>query len=176
MEFFDVISTRRSVRAYQRIAVERDKLERILATANTAPSAGDLQAYEIVVVQRAAIRSSLATAAYGQGFLAEAPLVLVFFADPSRSAARYGARGERLFSIQDASIAAAHAQLAATVLGLGSCWVGAFDERRVAQILGAPAGLHPVSMLAIGYAAERPGPTSRRQLSELVHYETFQPA
>ena len=176
MEFFDVISARRSVRAYQRIAVERDKLERILTTANTAPSAGDLQADQIVVVQRAAIRSSLATAAYGQSFLAEAPVVLVFFANPARSAARYGARGESLFSVQDASIATAHAQLAATALGLGACWVGAFDEHRVTQILDAPAKLRPIAMLAIGYAAEQPTPTSRRQLAELVRYETFQTA
>jgi nitroreductase len=93
--------------------------------------------------------------------------------DPQRSAAHYAARGERLFSIQDATIAASHAQLAATALGLGSCWVGAFDNRRVAQIIGSPAHLRPVCMLAIGYAAEQPGRTPRRPLSELVHHEAF---
>ncbi len=176
MEFFDVISARRSIRAYQTAAVERDKLERVLATANRAPSAGDLQAYEIVVVQQAAIRSSLAEAAHGQAFLAQAPVVLVFFADPPRSAARYATRGERLFCVQDATIAASHAQLAAAALGLGSCWVGAFDDRHVARILAAPAHLHPVCMLAIGYAAERPGHGSRRHLADLVHEEAFTPA
>ena len=135
MEFFEAISARQSIRAYQATDVEHIKLERILTAANTAPSAGNLQAYQIVVVQHAATRSSLAVAAHGQGFLAQAPVVLVFFADPARSAARYAARGERLFCIQDATIAACHAQLAATALGLGSCWVGAFDDRRVAQIL-----------------------------------------
>jgi len=173
MEFFNVISTRRSIRTYQETAVEHDKLERILATLNMAPSAGDLQAYEIVVVQHAAAKHDLAAAAHGQGFLAQAPVVMVFFADPSRSAARYAVRGEKLFSIQDATIAASHAQLAATALGLGSCWVGAFDDRHVAEILDAPTRLHPVCMLAIGYAAERPVHTSRRPLSDLVHDEAF---
>lgn len=173
MEFFDVIAARRSIRAYHATAVEPDKLATILATTNMAPSAGDLQAFAIVVVQQATTRASLAAAAHGQGFLAQAPVVMVFFADPSRSAARYAGRGEKLFSIQDATIAASHAQLAATALGLGACWVGAFDDRRVAQILAAPARLQPVCMLAIGYAAERPAPTSRRPLAELVHDEAF---
>jgi nitroreductase len=173
MEFFAAISTRRSIRAYQATDVEHIKLEKILTAANTAPSAGDLQAYAIVVVRRAAIRSSLAIAAHGQTFLAQAPVVLVFLAEPSRSATRYAARGERLFCIQDATIAACHAQLAATALGLGSCWVGAFDEGGVAKAVAAPAHLHPVCLLAIGYAAERPAHTSRRDLSDLVHEETF---
>ena len=173
MEFFAAISARRSIRAYQATDVEQIKLEKILTAANTAPSAGDLQAYEIVVVQHAAVRSSLAVAAHGQAFLAQAPVVLVFLADPSRSAARYAARGERLFCIQDATLAACHAQLAAAALGLGSCWVGAFDEGRVVKALAAPAGLLPVCLLAIGYAAERPAHTSRRHLSDLVHEDTF---
>lgn len=173
MEFFDIVAARRSIRAYQETTVERDKIDKILRTASLAPSAGDLQAYAIVVVQQAATRASLAAAAHGQGFLAQAPVVMVFCGDPQRSAARYTARGERLFSIQDATIAACHAQLAATALGLGSCWVGAFDDRRVAQVIGAPAHLHPVCLLAIGYAAEQPVRTPRRPLSELVHEEAI---
>jgi len=173
MEFFATAAARRSVRAYRGTAVEPDKLDRILRTANLAPSAGDLQAYAIVAVRQAETRTVLAAAAHGQGFLAQAPVVLVFCSDPQRSAARYAERGKRLFSIQDATIAASHAQLAATALGLGCCWVGAFDERMVAQILAIPAGLHPVCMLTIGHAAEQPERTPRRPLSELVHQETF---
>ncbi len=173
MDFFEAISARQSVRIYQATAVEHSKLEKILTAANAAPSAGNLQAYEIVVVRHAATRSALVAAAHGQTLLAQAPVVLVFFADPARSAARYAARGERLFCIQDATIAASHAQLAATDLGFGTCWVGAFDDKRVAQALAAPAPLRPVCLLAIGYAAERPSYTSRRPLGNLVHQETL---
>ncbi len=176
MDFFEAISTRRSVRAYRTTGVEHIKLEKILTAANTAPSAGNLQAYQIVVVRHAATRSSLAQAAHGQAFLAEAPVVLVFLADPARSAERYAARGERLFCIQDATIAACHAQLAATDLGLGSCWVGAFDDRQVLQVLGAPLRMRPVCLLPIGYAAEQPAYTGRRHLTDLVHEETFKTA
>lgn len=173
MEFFNAISARQSIRAYQETSIDQNKLEKILMTANMAPSAGDLQAYEIVVVQQAITRSLLAAAAHGQEFLVQAPVVIVFFANPPRSAARYAARGEKLFSIQDAAIAASYAQLAATALGFGSCWVGAFDELHVAKILRAPAHLRPVCLLAIGYAAERPERPSRRELSHLVRHEAF---
>ena len=176
MDFFEAVTARQSIRAYRTTGIKHVDLEKILTAANTAPSAGNLQAYQTVVVQHAATRSLLAAAAHGQGFLTQAPVLLAFFADPARSAARYTTRGERLFCIQDATIAACHAQLAATALGLGSCWVGAFDDKRVAQILGAPAHLHPVCLLAIGYAAERPAYTSRRELTDLVHEETFQVA
>ncbi len=176
MDFFKVVSARQSVRKYRATAVEHVKLEKILAAANTAPSAGNLQAYEIVVARLGTTRSALARAAHGQAFLEQAPVVLAFLADAERSADHYGARGERLFCVQDATIATCHAQLAATDLGLASCWVGAFDDRRVADVLKAPARLRPVCLLAIGYSGERPAYTSRRPLAELVHEETFNAA
>ena len=153
------------------MAVETAKLDKILAAAIAAPSAGNLQAYEIVVVRQAATRSLLAEAAHGQAFLAQAPVVQVFLADPASRAARYAVRGQRLFCVQDATIAATHAQLAATALGLCSCWVGAFDDRRAGQVLAAPERLRPVCLLAIGYGAEQPERTPRRHISDLVHHE-----
>lgn len=175
MELFDIISARRSIRSYERRAVENEKIDKIVAAATAAPSAGDLQAYEIIVVTQTVTRSLLAAAAHGQEFLAHAPAVLVFLADPQRSASRYGLRGERLFSIQDATIAASYAQLSATALGLGCCWVGAFDDARVGQAVGAPERLRAVSMLAVGYPAERPARTPRRPMAEMLHRETFKP-
>jgi len=172
----DLIATalaRRSVRAFEPREVPRDELHRILTVASHAPSAGNLQAYEIVVVRQPARRQALARAAYGQAFVAEAPLVLVFCAHPERSAARYGPRGAELFAVQDATIAAAYAQLAATALGLGSTWVGAFDEGAVADLVG---GLRPVCVLPIGHPAETPEPTPRRALDDLVHEEWLEGA
>lgn len=173
MEFFEVIRHRRSVRAYQPTAVEAEKVRQILACAMAAPSAGNLQAYAIVVVTDAKTRRALARAALDQMFIAEAPVVLVFFQDPGRSAVKYGRRGAELYSLQDATIACAYAQLAATALGLASCWVGAFDEETVNRLLKAPPGLRPVALLAVGYPAEVPYPTGRRPLEEVVRWETF---
>lgn len=171
MEFFELINKRHSIRSFQHNkAIEKEKLEQILNTVNRAPSAGNLQAYEIVVVRSASIRAALAEAALYQHYVAEAPVVLVFFANKARSASKYGQRGAELYSIQDATIACAYAQLAATALGLGSVWVGAFDERAVAKILNVPDSWRPIAILPIGYPAIEPEPATRRAIASLVHY------
>jgi len=170
-EFFDVIEKRRSIRAYDSKPIAPDAIDAILNAARLAPSAGDLQAYAVACVQNSQTKSALVAAAHGQDFIAAAPIVLVFLADASRSAHKYGVRGAQLFCIQDATIAAAHAQLAATALGLGSCWVGAFDEDAVARLLQAPAGLRPIVIMPLGHSAEAPARTPRRPLADLVHRE-----
>ncbi len=171
MDFFEVLRSRHSVRAYLGRELEDEKLEKILWAASSAPSAGNLQAYEIVVVRDAGRRRALAEAALSQEFIAQAPVVLVFLINPDRTKWRYGLRGVHLYCIQDATIAASYAQLAATALGLGSVWVGAFDSSRVSEIVGARGELTPVAILAVGYPGEEPEPTPRRPLRDLVHAE-----
>jgi len=173
MQLFEVIDLRRSVRAYRATPVEPSKIEAIIAAARLAPSAGDLQAYLILVAESLETRARLAEAALGQSFIAEAPVVLVFLADTRVSKRKYGERGATLFCIQDATIAAAYAQLAAAAQDLGSCWVGAFDEARVAKLLSAPEHLRPIVLMPIGYPAEEPARPARRPLGELIRHERF---
>ncbi len=173
MQLFEVIDRRRSVRAYRSTPVELPKIEAIVAAARLAPSAGDLQAFMIIVVERSEMKARLAEAALGQDFIAEAPVVLVFLADTRRSELKYGERGATLFCVQDATIAAAYAQLTAAAQDLGSCWVGAFDEARVAATVAAPAYMRPIALMPIGYAAEAPARPPRRAVDELVRHERF---
>jgi nitroreductase len=107
MEFFDLVHKRHSIRAYQATPVERGKIESILDLVRLAPSAGDLQGFEIVVVDDAETKRALADAALGQGFVATAPVVLAFCANSARSEGKYGKRGATLYCVQDATIAAA---------------------------------------------------------------------
>lgn len=172
MDFFEAVKARHSIRAFQARPVEEEKLNRIIETANLAPSAGDLQAYEVVIVRDSKRKDELARAAGGQGFLAEAPVCLVFLAHPERSSRKYGERGSELYCLQDATIAASYAQLAATALGLGSTWVGAFDEGAVAKVVQASRGIRPVAILPVGYSAETPEITPRRPIGEIVSSET----
>ena len=169
MEFFDAVKSRHSIRAFAATPIDGDKLQAILEAANRAPSAGNLQAYEIYLVTQDRDRLALARAALEQWFVARAPVVLVFCAHPGRSARRYGQRGVRLYAIQDATIACAFAMLAATALGLATVWVGAFDDDSVRRAIRAPADTVPVALLPVGYAGEVPETTSRRRLSNLVH-------
>ena len=169
MEFFDALKARHSVRAYADTPVEAEKLDQILDVVNLAPSAGNLQAFEVYIVTRADLRSELVAAASGQDFLAQAPVVLVFCACAARSAERYGKRGISLYCIQDATIACTYAMLAAAALGLSTVWVGAFNESEVGRIINASQVHRPVAMLPIGYAAEEPRIRERRSLKDLVH-------
>ncbi|MCX7887196.1 MAG: nitroreductase family protein, partial [Verrucomicrobiae bacterium] len=117
MDLFETIRRRCSVRAFKDRPVAEADLQRILAAANAAPSAGNMQAYEIVVVCDVVRRRRLAKAAWDQYFIAEAPVALVFLSNPQRNRERYGQRGAELYAVQDATIACAYAQLAATALG-----------------------------------------------------------
>ncbi len=169
MDFFNVVEERHSMRAFTEAPVEDEKLTRILEVANKAPSAGNLQGYEIFVVRQAEQKKALVAAAYAQEFLAEAPVVLVFCANPARSAVRYKERGVHLYSVQDATIACTYAMLAAAALGLSTVWVGAFDEAALREAVGIPPDLMPVAMLPIGCAGKEPRITPRRELNSLVH-------
>jgi nitroreductase len=171
MDFFELVASRRSVRRFQPREIEQTRLERLLGCMVAAPSAGNLQPYRVAVVQRPAVREAIARAALGQRFLAQAPVVLVFLQDPDRSAGTYGSRGAELYVVQDTAIACCYAQLAAAALGLGACWVGAFDPAAVARAVGAPAHLVPAALLALGYPDEDPAPTGRLPLQELVWRE-----
>ena len=168
--FEDLLLSRRSIRSFQVRSVETEKLTAILEAANAAPSAGGLQSYRIVCVTRPNDRKALARAASGQEFVKEAPVVLAFLADLPRSSDKFGEQKARMFAIQDATIACAYAQLRAHDLGLGSTWVGAFDEGEVSRIVGGNEDLRPVALLPIGYGDGTPEATPRRGLNDLVHH------
>jgi nitroreductase len=170
-DFFETVRRRHSVRKYQAdMPVESEKLHAILEMACAAPSAGDLQAYRIIVVRDLVQRQALVHVAREQEFIAEAPVCLVFCADPARSANTFGERGAKLYALQDATIAAAYAQLAIVAAGMASTWIGYFDEERVRTALKLEAGLVPLALLSLGYPAELPEPSSRRRLDEVVNW------
>lgn len=170
MEFFETLLQRRSVRKYTPEPVEPSLVKQILEAANRAPSAGNLQAYEVVVVTDAGRRQQLAETSFKQMFIAEAPVVLVFFANPARCRERYGDLADRLLALQDATIACAYAELAAAALGLGACWIGGFGEAVVREVCEAPESWIPVALLPIGHRAEQPELQPRRTLEDLCKY------
>jgi len=170
-DFFATIRQRHSVREYQSdMPVESNKLHAILESACAAPSAGDLQSYRIVVVSDREVRRALGEAATHQEFLAQAPLCLAFGADGLRARAKYGDRGAELYAIQDATIAAAYAQLACVAAGLATTWVGYFDEQEVQAVLDLEPEVRPIALLTVGYAAEIPTDSPRRPIAEVVSY------
>lgn len=168
MEFFDVIRSRRSVRVFTTKEIEADIITPLLKAVRTAPTAGNLQAYQVYLVESPEKIEALGKAAYDQTCVSGAKAILVFCTDAPRSTGTYGDRGRDLYCIQDTTIAATIAHLAAVALGLGSVMVGAFKDAEVAQIVGAPVQQTPIIMLPLGYPNEEPVPTSRRSLDDLV--------
>jgi nitroreductase len=173
MDVFEAISGRRSVRSFRADGVSDDFVKRLLEAARWAPSAGNVQPWDFVVVRKPDMKRALGEAAYGQAFIEAAPLVIAVCADERRSSRAYGARGKNLFCIQDTAAAVQNILLAAYSMGLGTCWVGAFDEEAVRGVLRVPDGVRPVALVPVGHPARVLGTRNRRPVSEVVHKEVF---
>lgn len=173
MDVFEAIKGRRSIRAFKKDAVSHACVERLIDAARWAPSAGNIQPWEFVIVKKQEAKRRLVEAARGQSFIEEAPVVIVVCADENRSSQGYGERGKTLYCIQDTAAAIQNINLAAHSLGLGTCWIGAFDEEEASDVLKIPEGVRPVAMVPVGYPGESPSRRRRRPLNEIVHYESF---
>lgn len=164
-DVFRIFSTRRSTRKFAKTKVEEWKVDKILAAADTAPTAGNFQGLKIFYIKNKDTKQALVEAANKQPYV-NAPLVLVFCMDPSRVNLKFPPEILDKFSLQDATLAASYSQIAATGLGLSSIWIGMLDEKKVQDILGTD--LRPSSILCIGYPDKKKPPKSRRKLKELI--------
>lgn len=164
-DLFRIFSTRRSTRRFAKTKVEDWMVDKILAAADTAPTAGNYQGFKVFYIKNRETKEALVEAANNQPYV-NAPVVLVFCMDPSRVKMDFPKEILEKFAIQDATLAAAFSLLAASGLGLSSIWIGMLDEKKVKSILGTE--LRPSSILCIGYPAKRKPPKSRRRLKELV--------
>jgi nitroreductase len=173
MDVFDAIKGRRSVREFKPDSIDDKDLEKILEAGKSAPSAGNCQPWEFVVVKDGATKQKLVRAALGQSFVGEAPVVVVVCANIPRTSIRYGRRGAELYCIQDTAAAVQNILLTAYALGYGTCWVGSFDEESAAKAIKAPPDVRPLAIIPIGRPAEKPTPTTRLPLKKIVHENTF---
>jgi len=173
MDVLGAIRSRRSVRAFKSRNVSSEDVATLIDSARWAPSAGNIQPWEFVIVRKIDVKQQLADAALDQSFMTGAPVLIVVCANENRSSQGYGVRGKTLYCIQDTAAAVQNIHLTAFSLGLGTCWVGAFMEEEVAMILKLPHGIRPVAIVPVGYAAEPPEQPERRPVDEIVHYETF---
>jgi nitroreductase len=178
MELLEAIKTRRSVRKYTDKPVEEEKLNAVLEAVRMAPSWANLQCWRLIVVREKSVREKISELSYVESFfapkgfksnpsrkaLAEAPVVLVLCADPSQS----GVLWQQNYYLVDAGIASENMMLAARALGLGSVFVGIYDEEKIKQLLGIPAAIRVVGLFPLGYPVEekKEGPP-RKPLSEI---------
>jgi nitroreductase len=166
MDFSSLIKKRYSVRAYRPDPVEKEMLEGVLEAARLAPTASNRQPFRIIVAQTEGRQDEMRRM-YDRDWFVEAPIIICVCGVKSEA---WVSRGGMNYVYVDVAIVMDHIILAATDLGLGTCWVGAFDKDVAVEVFGLPDDLEPVVMTPLGYAADQPEPKERRPLSDLVSY------
>src|ERR1044072_2404207 len=173
-EFDDIIKRRKMVRQYiQDKPIPQEIVNKLIANAHRAPSAGHTQVQEFIIIQDPLIKKKLAESALNQEQVYDAPLLIVVCANTSRSVGRYGKRGIEFYSIIDGAFASMLILLTAVNEGIGACFVGAFLDTKVSQILELPKDVRPIGIICIGYPAEKPEKLERIDVKALVHYEKY---
>jgi nitroreductase len=172
----EAIIGRRSVRSFTEKSVSDEIVNSLLNAACWAPSAGNVQPWHFIVVRKNENKEKLIEACFYEAkFVAEAPVVIVVCADPAFSARMYdfGDRGSHLYCLQDTAAATQNIHLLAFSLGLGTCWIGGFDEAKVKSILNIPVHIRPVAIIPVGYPKDLHKKGTRNPISEKTHWETF---
>jgi len=167
MRFLELVEKRYSVRAYKPDPVEDEVLHQVLEAARLAPTAANRQPFQLIVIHTAGREAELKRI-YNRDWFVQAPLVICACGIPAQGWVR---RDGQNYADVDVAIAMDHLILAAASLGLGTCWIAAFDPTAAREVLGLPDGVEPVAFTPLGYPADRPGLKKRKALSELVRYE-----
>ncbi len=167
MQLIELINKRYSVRSYKPDSVEEDKLQKVLEAAQLAPTAANHQPFRIIVIHTQDRQKELLSI-YNRPWFVQAPLVICFCGIPDDAWVR---RDGKKYSDVDTTIAMDHLILEATDLGLGTCWIAAFDPTAARQVLSIPENVEPVAFTPLGYPADQPYEKRRKNLDELVRYD-----
>jgi len=173
MDLQEAIKGRRSIRNFKKQNIPEETITRLIEAASYAPSAGNIQPWHFIIVRNPTIKKKLAESALNQHHVEQAPVVIVVCADEKRSSIGYGTRGRTLYCLQDTAAATQNILLTAHSLGLGTCWVGAFNEDEAKEAVNAPEGVRPVAMIPVGIPDEKPRQRDRKLLSQLTYYDGF---
>ena len=171
MDVYEAIRTRTSMREYKPDAVPQEVLERLLEALRLAPSGKNLQPWRFITVTDEDTRRELVDACRGQKFIAQAPVVLVGCGWESRAYSKMGGYWNGL--PVDVAIAIEHLMLAAAAEGLGTCWIGAFDESAVKKVLAIPPDVKVIALTPIGYPATERKHRPRKELAEIIAHERW---
>jgi nitroreductase len=169
MEFSELIRKRYSVRAYKPDPVEEDKLQQILEAVRLAPTASNRQPFRFIIIHTAGREAELQRI-YNRNWFVQAPLVICACGIPAQNWVRSDGKN---YNDVDVAIAMDHLILAATDVGLGTCWVAEFNPAAAREVLGLPDGVEPIAFTPLGYPIDQPQPKIRKALSDLVRYESW---
>ena len=175
MDFEEVVKRRKMIREYdlKRQQIPDQIIVKLIKNAHRAPSAGHTQVQEFIIVKDDSTKKKLRKAALNQEYVEQAPLLIVVCSNTSRSVGRYGIRGREFYSIIDGAFASMLILLSAVNEGISTCFVGAFEDNKVSEILELPKDVRPIGIICIEYPAEEPEKLERIGVKALVHYEKY---
>jgi nitroreductase len=174
MDLFEAVEKRRSIRKFKPNPVTREDLKKILEAGRLAPSGDNLQPWYFIIVKDSETKRALSTAANNQKFIANADVVIVALGDSgTESKIPYKLSTTNIFCKQDPMIAIEHMVLAATALGYGTCWIGAFNEEEVKTIPKIPENLVVVALLPVGVPDENPRTRPRKAFAQIFFKESY---
>jgi nitroreductase len=172
MDALECIATRRSVRKFLDIPVEFEKVGNVLDAGRFAPSAGNLQDWKFILITDGKMRESISRACVEQFWVGSAPVLIVVCTEPEKTKRFYGRSGEK-YSIQNGAAVVQNMLLAANAEGLGSCWVGAFEDEAIKRILGIPDNVLIQAIVPLGYADENVPMPLRFTLENTVYIDSW---
>jgi nitroreductase len=173
MNTLDAINARRSIRKYLDKPVEFEKLTTILDAAIKAPSAGNLQDWRFILVTDRTLIKQVTGYSIEQYWIQTAPVLVIVCAIPEKHEMYYGLRGKRLYNIQDCAAAIENLLLAATDAGLGSCWIGAFEEEKIRALFAIPVDVRPQAIISLGYSDEVPKDRQLLPIEQMVYFNRY---
>ncbi len=169
----DCIRTRRSVRKYKDQPVPWGDVVAIMQAGKYAPCAGNIFNIKFLVVKSDAKRKQIAEACVQQYWMEIAPIHIVIVTEPEHMERYYGSRGGRMYTMQGAAAAIENMLLTAHSIGLGACWVGAFDEEEIRRILNLPEHVNVNAVITIGYPDEKPEPPVKQRIEHIMYFEKW---
>lgn len=173
VDVLNCIRTRRSIRNYLDIPIDKDRIGRILNAGRLAPSAGNIQNMKFIVVEDQKKRNELAEASMQQYWMSGAPVHIIVCSERGKSKSFYGERGEKMYSLLNSGAAIQNMLLEAHNVDLGACWVSGFDDTKIKRILGIPGDCHPDAIVTIGYPAEVPSQPEKYKLVDFAYFEKW---
>lgn len=173
MDLLDCIKSRRSIRRYKNTPIPEKVLQNILESAIWAPSAKNLQNWEFIIIKSQESKEKLLQCLFNHKFILEAPVIIIICSNLKDIKTEFGEVGEKIFAIQGTSAAVENILLYAHSLGLGTCWIGAFEPDRLSKLLKLPSHIRPDAIISLGYPDEKPDIPERISYREKTWLERY---
>ena len=173
MDFEKVVKNRRSIRDFKDAEISEESVIKIIDAGRWAPSAGNAQDIRFIIIKDRNTKTRLAKAAFSQNYLIDAPVVITVCSDPSQLERKYLDRGKNFYSLVDGAAAIQNMMLEAENLGIGSCWIGAFNDKEVRDVLMIPENVRVIGIIPLGYYSKKPHPPFKTDLHNLIYLEKW---